>query len=169
MDIQTLTQYFLQYGAVFIFLIVLLEYMNLPGFPAGVIMPLAGIWAAKGDISFFDTMLLTLLAGLLGSWILYFLGRLGGDVFFAFIKRKFPKQQELVEKNMDMLRKKGFMGIFISKLIPMVRTIISIPAGIIKMNFLKYTVSSALGIFVWNLVLVGAGYLFGDNALQLFS
>lgn len=47
MDIQALTQYFLQYGAVFIFVIVLLEYLNLPGFPAGVIMPLAGIWAAK--------------------------------------------------------------------------------------------------------------------------
>lgn len=47
MDIQVLTQYFLQYGAVFIFVIILLEYMNLPGFPAGIIMPLAGIWAAR--------------------------------------------------------------------------------------------------------------------------
>ena len=47
MDVQMLTSYFIQYGAVFIYLIVLLEYMNLPGFPAGVIMPLAGIWAAR--------------------------------------------------------------------------------------------------------------------------
>lgn len=47
MDVQMLTSYFIQYGAVFIYLIVLLEYMNFPGFPAGVIMPLAGIWAAK--------------------------------------------------------------------------------------------------------------------------
>ena len=45
MDVQMLTQYFLRYGAVFIFVIILLEYMNLPGFPAGIIMPLAGIWA----------------------------------------------------------------------------------------------------------------------------
>lgn len=169
MDIQMLTQYFLQYGAFFIFLIVLLEYMNLPGFPAGVIMPLAGVWAAKGNINFFETMLLTLFAGLLGSWILYFMGRLGGDVFFSFIRKRFPKQQEIIEKNMEMLRKKGFMGIFVSKLIPMLRTVISIPAGIIKMNFWKYTVSSALGIFIWNLVLVGAGYLFGDSALKIFS
>lgn len=44
MSIQTLTNYFLEYGAFFIFLIVLLEYLNLPGFPAGVIMPLSGIW-----------------------------------------------------------------------------------------------------------------------------
>lgn len=77
MNIQTLTNYFLEYGAFFIYLIVLLEYLNLPGFPAGVIMPLAGIWAAKGDISFPLVMVLTVLAGLTGSWLLYFLGRLG--------------------------------------------------------------------------------------------
>lgn len=51
MNIQILTNYFLEYGIFFIFLIVLLEYLNLPGFPAGVIMPLAGIWAAKGKRS----------------------------------------------------------------------------------------------------------------------
>ena len=49
-----------------------------------------------------------------------------------------------------------------SKLIPMVRTLISIPAGVLKINFMKYTVSSALGVFVWNLVFVGAGYFLGD-------
>ena len=66
MDVQMLTQYFLRYGAVFIFVIILLEYMNLPGFPAGIIMPLAGIWAARGQISFFMVMALGLAAGLLG-------------------------------------------------------------------------------------------------------
>ena len=49
MSIQELTLYFTQYGAFFVFLIVLLEYLNLPGFPAGVIMPLAGIWASRAD------------------------------------------------------------------------------------------------------------------------
>ena len=58
MDVQMLTQYFLRYVAVFIFVIILLEYMNLPGFPAGIIMPLAGIWAARGQISFFMVMAL---------------------------------------------------------------------------------------------------------------
>ena len=49
MSIQVLTNYFIEYGAFFIFLIVLLEYLNLPGFPAGVIMPLAGIGLQKGN------------------------------------------------------------------------------------------------------------------------
>ena len=77
MTIQTLTQFFLQYGAFFIFAIVFLEYLNLPGFPAGLIMPLAGIWAAKGEISFPLVLLISVGAGLSGSWALYFLGRLG--------------------------------------------------------------------------------------------
>ena len=50
MTMEVISQYFTNYGAIAIFVIVFLEYLNLPGFPAGVIMPLAGIWAAQGKI-----------------------------------------------------------------------------------------------------------------------
>ena len=169
MSVQMLSQYFMQYGAIVVFLIVLLEYMNLPGFPAGIIMPLAGIWAARGEISFPMVMLITVLAGLLGSWILYFLGRLGGEVFFRSYIRHFPDHREMIEKNMDMLRRRGPIGVFIGKLLPMVRTLISIPAGMISMEFGSYTISSLLGVFVWNLVFVGAGYFLGDAVWQFFQ
>ncbi|RGT71812.1 DedA family protein [Ruminococcus sp. AF18-22] len=169
MNIQTLTNYFLEYGAFFIYLIVLLEYLNLPGFPAGVIMPLAGIWAAKGDISFPLVMVLTVLAGLTGSWLLYFLGRLGGPKVMGWYFKKFPKHRAVIEEKMEMLREKGGKGVFVSKLLPMVRTIISIPAGMVQMEFMKYTVSSLLGIFIWNLAFVGAGYFFGEAAIQVLS
>ena len=145
MSIQTLTNYFLEYGAFFIFLIVLLEYLNLPGFPAGVIMPLSG------------------------SWVLYWLGSAGGDKVLGFYFRKFPKQKEAVESKIDMLREKGSVGVFVSKLLPMVRTIISIPAGMVKMDFVKYTISSCLGILIWNLVFVGAGYFFGEAAIRVLA
>jgi membrane protein DedA with SNARE-associated domain len=167
-DIQALTEYFLRYGAIFIYVIVLLEYMNLPGFPAGVIMPLAGIWAARGEISFPLVMLLSVAAGLTGSWILYLLGRLGGNKILGWYFRKFPKHKETVEKKIDMLREKGCIGVFVSKLLPVARTLISIPAGMVKMNFVKYTVSSLLGVFIWNLVFVGAGYFLGDAAIEMF-
>lgn len=169
MNVQVLTQYFLQYGAVFIFVIILLEYMNLPGFPAGLIMPLAGIWAARGQISFFMVMLLALAAGLLGSWILYGIGRMGGELFLDRYLKRFPKHEPVIQRNFDLIRTRGATGIFISKLIPMIRTIISIPAGVIRMNFVKYTISSALGIFVWNFFLIGAGYMMGDQVFQLLS
>ncbi len=87
----------------------------------------------------------------------------------GFYFKKFPKQQAVIEAKMDMLREKGCIGVFVSKLLPMVRTIISIPAGMVKMDFLKYTVSSTVGIFLWNLVFVGAGYFFGDAAIKLLA
>ena len=169
MSISELTDYFLRYGAFFIYLIVLLEYLNLPGFPAGVIMPLAGIWAAKGEISFPMVMVLTVFAGLTGSWALYLLGRFGGGKVMEFYFKKFPKHRPVIEEKMAFLREKGGTGVFVSKLLPMVRTLISIPAGMVKMNFTKYTVSSACGIFLWNLALVGAGYFFGDAAINFFT
>ena len=165
MTIQTLTQFFLQYGAFFIFVIVFLEYLNLPGFPAGVIMPLAGIWAARGEISFPLVLLISVGAGLAGSWVLYFLGRLGGQKLLEFYFKKFPKQRPLIEDKIKMLREKGGAGVFVSKLLPMVRTLISVPAGVVRMGFRVYTVSSAMGVFLWNLVFIGAGYFFGEAAI----
>ena len=163
MTIQTLTQFFLQYGAFFIFVIVL------PGFPAGIIMPMAGIWAARGEISFPLVLLISVGAGLAGSWVLYFLGRLGGQKLLEFYFKKFPKQRPLIEDKIKMLREKGGAGVFVSKLLPMVRTLISIPAGVVRMDFRVYTVSSAMGVFLWNLVFIGAGYFFGEAAINVLS
>jgi len=166
MTVEMITTYFADYGGIAIFVIVFLEYMNLPGFPAGVIMPLAGIWAAKGNINFFLALLITILAGLTGSLILYYLGYSGGELFLQKYLNKYPKQRPAIERKLAWVRQKGCVGIFVSKLIPMIRTLISIPAGVAKMNLMKYIVSSTLGIFVWNLVFVGAGYFFGDAVLR---
>ncbi len=167
MEIQTFMQYFIDYGPIAIFVIVLLEYMNLPGFPAGVIMPLAGIWAAKGNMNFFVALFITILAGLTGSIILYLLGRGGGEIFLKKYYKRFPKHQAVIEEKIQYLQEKGGVGIFVSKLLPMVRTLISIPAGVMKMNFARYCVSSTLGVAVWNLFFVGAGYLFGDAVFSM--
>ena len=152
MDLSLITYYFTRYGAIAIFVIVFLEYLNLPGFPAGVIMPLSGIMAARGNINFF--------------WVL---GRKGGELFLNAYTRKFPKQKETLEKNLEWIRRKGCIGVFLGKLIPMIRTIVSIPAGVIKMNLTKYVLSSACGILVWNFVFVGAGYVMGEKIFQIFG
>lgn len=169
MDLAAITMYFTKYGAVAIFVIVLLEYMNLPGFPAGIIMPLSGIMAARGNINFFWVMVITVAAGLTGSLILYALGRKGGQIFLNAYTKRFPKQKETIEKNLEWIRKKGCIGVFLAKLLPMIRTIISIPAGVLQMNLGKYVISSTLGIFIWNLVFVGAGYLLGDQVFTLLG
>ncbi|GFI02246.1 protein DedA [Lachnospiraceae bacterium] len=169
MTMELIMQYFARYGGIAIFVIVLLEYLNLPGFPAGVIMPLAGLWAARGNIKFLPALAITVAAGLTGSMILYYLGYKGGELFLQKYLNKFPKQRPAIEKKLAWIRDKGSVGIFISKLVPMVRTLVSIPAGVSKMNLVQYTISSTLGIFVWNLFFVGAGYYLGDAVLSYLA
>lgn len=169
MEISALISYMSQYGIIFLFIIVLLEYMNLPGFPAGVIMPLAGIWSHNTGVNFIYALLVSVIAGLIGSWILYGIGWYGGGFFLNKYLKKFPKQQNLIDKNLEYLRKKGNIGVFICKLIPMVRTLIGIPAGVLKMNFINYTISSTLGIIIWNGVLMGAGFILGESVLKILS
>lgn len=168
-DVGVVTEYLMRYGAIAVFIIVFLEYLNLPGFPAGIIMPVAGICAAQGRLGFGLTLLLSVAAGLLGSWLLYLLGRLGGAAFLGWFQRKFPKQAPVLDKTMDRIRQKGYVGVFVAKLIPAVRTIISIPAGVLHMNFAGYTFFSTMGITLWNLALIGAGYLMGDTVFQLLG
>lgn len=166
MTMSVITEYFARYGGIAIFVIVLLEYLNLPGFPAGVIMPLAGVWAARGNIEFILALLITVAAGLTGSLILYYLGYKGGELFLQKYLNKFPRQRPVIEEKLRWIRERGSFGIFVSKLIPMVRTLVSIPAGVSKMDLVQYTLSSTLGIFVWNLFFVGAGYFLGDAVLK---
>lgn len=169
MDTNIILDYLSQYGIIFIFVIVFLEYLNLPGLPAGIIMPLAGLWISRGEMSFPVVLILSVIAGLIGSWCLYFLGFYGGNFLLDKYIKKFPKQKDYIDEKLEYLRRKGYIGVFISRLIPVARTIIAIPAGVLKMNFLKYTIYSACGIFIWNGVFISAGYILGEGIFKYIS
>lgn len=169
MELAEIMYFFTQYGAIAIFIMVFLEYLNLPGFPAGVIMPLAGVMAARGNMSFLIVLTITIVAGLAGSLLLYGFGKKGGVFFLNAYCNKFPKQRVTLEKNLEWVQRKGGVGVFVAKLLPMVRTMVSIPAGVLQMDMRKYVVSSTLGIFIWNLVFVGAGYLLGDKVFEVLG
>ncbi len=169
LNIDVFTEYFQKYGALTIFIIVFLEYMNIPGFPAGVIMPLTGIWTYQGGINFFYAFFLSILAGLLGSWVLYYIGRFGGVILLNKYMIKFPKQKEKIDKIIERIRKYGYWGVFVGKLIPVARTLVSLPAGALRLNFLKYSFASTVGIAVWNFCFIGAGYLFGEPVIRFLS
>ncbi|MDB2098473.1 DedA family protein [Clostridium paraputrificum] len=166
MNIEMLTNYFSQYGLIVFFIIIFLEYLNVPGLAAGIVMPLAGVWAANEGIGFFTAIFISVIAGLLGSLVLYAIARIGGEIFLKKLINKFPSQEKTINNKLDYLRQKGSVGVFISKLIPMARTLIEIPAGVLKIDFMKYFCSAGLGIFVWNLIFVGSGYIFGEAVFQ---
>lgn len=168
MDISAIISHISQDGMAFLFVVVFLEYLNLPGFPAGIIMTVVGIWISSCNINFIYVLLVSVCAGLTGSWILYLVGLYGGELILKKYIDKFPMHKKYIENKLNYLRQKGYIGVFISRLIPMARTLISIPSGVLKMNFLKYTIYSALGITIWNAVFIGAGYLFGEGILKYF-
>lgn len=149
-----------RYGLLIVFVVVLLEHLNLPGLPAGVVLPFAGIWAAKGH-SFIGTLIVTILAGLLGSILLYYVGKLGGIKVLPYFLGKSEKTRKIYDKLKARMEKQGSLAIFISKFIPVARTLVGIPAGIMNMNVFKYAWSSTLGIAVFNVILFSAGYFFG--------
>lgn len=166
MEINEVLKYMSDYGMIFLGVIIFLEYLNLPGFPAGIILPVAGVWAASTGVGFIVPLAVSVGAAVVASWVLYIVGLYGGTILINKYIKKFPKQKETIEKQLDYLREKGCIGVFISKLVPVVRTIISIPAGVLKLNFWSYTIFSALGILIWNGVLMGTGYFFGEQILE---
>lgn len=162
MSLETILEYFSQHGLLFLFIIVFLEYLNLPGLPAGIIMPAAGVLISRGDINFFTAIFISVIAGLLGSICLYILGRYGGALLLEKYINKFPKQKPYIDNISQRVKEKGSYGVFISKLIPVARTLVSIPAGVFKVNFFKFILFSILGIIIWNTAFISAGYIFGD-------
>ena len=162
MSLDWLGKAFENYGLLIIFGVVLLEYINFPGFPAGIILPFAGMWAQREE-HFILPFLVTIAAGVFGSIILYYLGKFGGSRLLRICIGGSPKINAKVEALKEKIEKKGSYAVFISKLIPIVRTLVGIPAGALNMKFKKYLVASALGIVIWNGVLFSCGYWLGSG------
>lgn len=155
-----------KYGLLIVFVVVFLEYLNLPGFPAGVILPFSGVWAARGH-NLLITIGVTILAGLMGSILLYYVGKFGGGKLFKIFLGKSEKARRIYDKLQNKMERQGSKAVFISKLVPVARTLVGIPAGAMNMSFRKYLISSALGIVIWNGVLVSIGYFLGVETISL--
>ena len=107
-------------------------------------MPAAGVLIHKGHINFFIAIFISVLAGLLGSICLYPIDRYGGTVLLDKYIKKFPNQKQYIYKISEEVKRRGIYGVFISKLIPVARTLVSIPAGVFKINFLGFSIFSTI-------------------------
>lgn len=96
MDIDAVLNYFATYGLTLLFVIVFLEYLNLPGLPAGIIMPAAGILASRNNQSIVLVVFISVVAGVLGSIVLYLIGYYGGAILLDKLGLKFPKIQPTI-------------------------------------------------------------------------
>lgn len=161
---QTFLDFFAQYGYLFILVICYCEYLNLPGFPAGIIMPGIGILAGQSDLNLLGALVLSIAAGTLASLTIYAICRFGGAPILHKLFGGYPKFQHFVNQCHERIERHGGRALFICRLIPVLRTIVSIPAGLLKVPVHEYTAWSAAGIACWNTALIICGY-FGGNAV----
>lgn len=162
MTMQDVLYYIHTYGLIVLFLVVVGEYC-IPGIPTGIVMPAAGIVAGQAHEGLIEVMLISLIAGVVGSIILYLVGYFLGTTLLEKLKIKHPKIERGIEKTQQIMEEHSFVGIFICRLIPIVRTYVSLICGTVKVNFLKFMIFSIPGIFCWNFSGIVVGYLFGGK------
>ena len=159
-DINNILQYIVKYGYIFLAIIVFLEYLNLPGLPAGIIMPAAGILVKYDGLNFTYTLIVSVISGLLGSFALYALGYYCGKPILNKLQNKFPKSKKAIDKTYKYMDRYGNFGVLVARVIPVARTLISLVAGTFNVEFIKFTLYSVIGITIWNFALIYSGYAF---------
>lgn len=129
--------------------------------PSEVIMPFAGYVVWEGQMTFSGIVIAGVLGNLLGSWIAYFVGSIGGRPFLEKNGKYFLISHRKLEMAHDWFERYGHKAVFISRMLPIVRTFISLPAGIAEMNFKKFTVYTILGCIPWVAFLGYIGLMLG--------
>jgi len=140
-------------------------------FPSEIILIPAGVLVAKGDMAFILVFLAGLLGSLSGALINFFLALYFGRTAVDFLISKYGKVFFITEAKLNKtdsyFKKHGDITTFIGRLIPVVRQLISLPAGFSKMNLFKFCLFTGLGAGIWTAVLVYTGYFFGNNTIWL--
>lgn len=151
----------------FVFVFMVIESSFIP-FPSEVVVPPAAYLACTNtgagyDMNIFMVVIFATLGALVGAFINYFIALwIGRPVVYAFADSRFGHMlminREKVEKAEAYFDKHGAISTFIGRLIPAIRQLISIPAGISKMNIGQFALYTSLGALVWNGVLATLGY-----------
>lgn len=156
------TNYINDYGLIALFIIILLEYACFP-VSSEIVLPFAGAISSMQHIKFPVILLLSILAGLIGTGICYTVGWFGGGAILDIITRKFPKANRGIASATAKFNENGAYAVCISRVIPLIRTYIALVAGAARLNPVTYFTASALGITLWNTLLIGLGYTLQSN------
>jgi membrane protein DedA with SNARE-associated domain len=143
----------------------------LPPIPSEVIMPLAGFMAAQGRLSWLGVILAGTLGSVLGAMPLYYLGRLIGDERVKGFADRHGRWLTVSRADLDRAQqwfdRHGRLAVLVCRLVPGVRSLISIPAGIQRMPLALFLLFTTMGAGLWTTLLVAAGYGLGANFRQV--
>ena len=159
---QDLVDLIFDWGYLGIFFLMVVESSFLP-FPSELVLIPAGYLASKGDMSIFMIMFSALSGSIIGALINYYLAlTLGRKILQKYGKYFFIKESAL-EKMDKFFDKHGAISTFIGRLIPGIRQLISIPAGLSRMNLVVFLSYTTLGAAIWAFILIMLGYFIGEN------
>ncbi|HNT74419.1 MAG TPA: DedA family protein [Anaerolineae bacterium] len=140
-----------------------------PPIPSELVLPLAG-WLTLGENASFSLWGVTVvgsLGALAGTYVFYGLGRWFGEDRVRYLLRRFGKWLLLSEQDLDValawFAKYGEYVIFFGRMVPIVRSLISVPAGLAKMNLPRYSLYTVIGTALWSFLLAFAGRLLGES------
>ena len=159
---QTIVNYIGELGYWGIFLLMFLESTFFP-FPSEIVMIPAGYLAFKGEMNLYMVVFAGIFGSVAGALFNYYLAIHFGRKFILRYGRYFFIKEETLDKLEAFFTKHGELSTFNGRLIPGIRQLISLPAGLARMNIIKFTLYSALGAGIWVIVLVALGYLLGSN------
>jgi membrane protein DedA with SNARE-associated domain len=131
--------------------------------PSEVIMPFGGYLVSTGHLNMIGVIVIGTLGNIIGSFVAYAVGLWGGKRFidrfgkYVFLSKK---HLESAEKWFD---KRGEITVFVSRILPAIRTFISLPAGIARMSLSKFLIYTAIGSVIWSSILTYVGYVLGNN------
>jgi membrane protein DedA with SNARE-associated domain len=166
--IHQMEEWVTSYGYIAIFVLMLLESACIP-FPSEVTMLVGGWYAADGRLSFFWVVVAGVLGNLVGSWLAYWGGlTLGREVLDKYGKYVFIRSHD-IDRAEVWWERHGEAATFFSRLLPVIRTFISVPAGMGKMPFGKFTIYTFLGVIPWTAALTYLGVVVEDNWEQVLN
>ncbi len=149
-----------------VFILMLLESAAVP-IPSEIIMPFAGSLISKGIFNFWLIVSVGVMGNLVGSILLYFIGKTGGRYFLEKYGKYLLIHQRHLKIADDWFYKHGDKAIFFGRILPIIRTFISLPAGVSKTNFGKFCFYTILGCIPWNIFLTFFGLKLGENWQQV--
>ena len=152
----------IRYGYVAVFLLMLAESACIP-FPSEVTMLVGGWYAADGRLDFFWVGTAGVLGNLVGSWVAYGIGRKYGRELVDRYGKYILIRSHDMDRAEVWWEKHGEAATFISRLLPVIRTFISLPAGIARMPFWRFTIYTFLGVIPWTFALTYVGVLVEGN------
>lgn len=129
--------------------------------PSEVIMPVAGLLAAEGKISFFWAGIVGSLGSLVGAWMIYYIGAVGGRPLLIRYGRWVTIKEKDIERAEVWFARYGRAAVLISRLFPVVRTLISLPAGVARMPLGRFSLYTFIGVLPWTFALEAAGFALG--------